>query len=130
MSQSTKNVIWVCLKMLCTPKKPNGFADHYPVFKWLFHWEYTQHFQTNSYFCMSMISPWWLATCGSGNERWSSHGPIFEQTHVSILNGLSQKSMDWVDGIVLQESPIVHGKSMVSCKVSQQNQSIAYPLVI
>ena len=20
--------------------KPNGFADHYPVFKWLFHWEY------------------------------------------------------------------------------------------
>ena len=33
-------LIWVCLKMLCTPK-PNGFADHYPVFKWLFHWEYT-----------------------------------------------------------------------------------------
>ena len=31
---------WVCLKMLCTPK-PNGFADHYPVFKWLFHWECT-----------------------------------------------------------------------------------------
>ena len=23
------------------PEKPNGFADHYPVFKWLFHWEYT-----------------------------------------------------------------------------------------
>ena len=23
-----------------TPK-PNGFADHYPVLKWLFHWEYT-----------------------------------------------------------------------------------------
>ena len=34
--------------MLCTPK-PNGFADHYPVFKWLFHWEYTQHFQTNPF---------------------------------------------------------------------------------
>ena len=27
------------------PKKPNGFADHYPVFKWLFHWEYTLFFQ-------------------------------------------------------------------------------------
>ena len=26
--------------MVSTPK-PNGFADHYPVFKWLFHWEYT-----------------------------------------------------------------------------------------
>ena len=37
--------IWVCLKMLCTPK-PNGFADHYPYEKWLFHWD-TQHFQTN-----------------------------------------------------------------------------------
>ena len=35
-----ENSIWVCLKMLFTPK-PNGFADHYPVFKWLFHWEYT-----------------------------------------------------------------------------------------
>ena len=23
------------------PEKPNGFADHDPVFKWLFHWEYT-----------------------------------------------------------------------------------------
>ena len=31
--------IWVCLKMLCTPK-PNGFADHYPYEKCLFHWEY------------------------------------------------------------------------------------------
>ena len=36
----------VCLKMLCTPK-PNGLADHCPYEKWLFHWEYTQHFQTN-----------------------------------------------------------------------------------
>ena len=26
--------------MLCTPK-PNGFADHYPYEKWLFHWEYS-----------------------------------------------------------------------------------------
>ena len=32
-------IIWVCLKMLCTPK-PNGFADHDPVFKRLFHWAY------------------------------------------------------------------------------------------
>ena len=23
------SIMWVCLKMLCTPK-PNGFADHYP----------------------------------------------------------------------------------------------------
>ena len=32
--------MWVCLKMSCTPK-PNGFADHYPYEKWLFHWEYS-----------------------------------------------------------------------------------------
>ena len=34
------SAIWVCLKMLCSPK-PNGFADHSPYEKWLFHWEYT-----------------------------------------------------------------------------------------
>ena len=34
--------------MVSTPK-PNGFADHYPYEKWLFHWEYPQHFQTNPY---------------------------------------------------------------------------------
>ena len=32
--------IWVCLKIVY-PCVPNGFADHYPVFKWLFDWEYT-----------------------------------------------------------------------------------------
>ena len=31
------------------PIVPNGFADHYPYEKWLFHWEYTQHFQTKPY---------------------------------------------------------------------------------
>ena len=29
------------------PIVPNGFADHEIPMKWLFHWEYTQHFQTN-----------------------------------------------------------------------------------
>jgi hypothetical protein len=23
------------------PQKPNGFADHYPYFLWLFHWGYS-----------------------------------------------------------------------------------------
>ena len=35
--------------MVSTPK-PNGFADHYPYEKWLFHWEYIPYFQTNPYF--------------------------------------------------------------------------------
>ena len=41
--------LWIvgCVWKCCVPIVPNGFADHYPVFKWLFHWEYTQHFQTN-----------------------------------------------------------------------------------
>ena len=28
------------------PEKPNGFADHYPYEKWLFHWGFGPHFQT------------------------------------------------------------------------------------
>ena len=34
----TYGFVWKCR----VPHLPNGFADHYPVFKWLFHWEYTQ----------------------------------------------------------------------------------------
>ena len=37
---------WVCLKMLCTPLYPMVLLIIIPI-KWLFHWEYTQHFQTN-----------------------------------------------------------------------------------
>ena len=33
-------IVWVCLKIVY-PIVPNGFADHYPYEKWLFHWEYT-----------------------------------------------------------------------------------------
>ena len=32
--------IWVCLKMLCTPKNPMVLLIIIPI-KWLFHWEYT-----------------------------------------------------------------------------------------
>ena len=52
--------MWVCLKMSCTPN-PNGFADHYPNKKLLFHWEYTQHFQTNPcvlYGCSTLLRSW------------------------------------------------------------------------
>ena len=60
--------IWVCLKMVSTPLYPmvndhypyvpNGFADHYPnypVFKWLFHWEYNGIYPT---FSDKPISQW------------------------------------------------------------------------
>ena len=33
------------------PFLPNGFADHYPVFKWLFVWEYTL-FSDEPIWCM------------------------------------------------------------------------------
>ena len=29
----SENVVYPC--------QPNGFADHHPYEKWLFHWEYT-----------------------------------------------------------------------------------------
>ena len=35
------------------PVVPNGFADHYPVFKWLFHWEYTL-FSDKPKWCFAM----------------------------------------------------------------------------
>ena len=35
------------------PFLPNGFADHYPVFKWLYViGEYSQNFQTNPFASM------------------------------------------------------------------------------
>ena len=34
------------------PIVPNGFADHYPCEKWLFHWD-TQHFQVQTHFSPS-----------------------------------------------------------------------------
>ena len=76
--------IWVCLKIGNTPR-PNGFADHYPYEKWLFHWEYTlfsdKHFDViqncykglrNLLFlccrCVWIVSNqastgWWFGTC-------------------------------------------------------------------
>ena len=37
-----KSSIWVCLKIVYPMVN-----DHYPVFKWLFHWEYTIFFFLN-----------------------------------------------------------------------------------
>jgi len=37
------------------PFLPNGFADHYPVFKWLFHWEYTIF--SDKPICMHNVNP-------------------------------------------------------------------------
>ena len=45
-SQKNPKETWVCLKMLCTPLYPMVLLIIIPI-KWLFHWEYTQHFQTN-----------------------------------------------------------------------------------
>ena len=47
------------------PIVPNGFADPYPYEKWLFHWEYTQHFQTNPY--PATANPW---ICNTNFTAW------------------------------------------------------------
>ena len=81
-------MIWVCLKIVY-PIVPNGFADHYPVSKWLFHWEYTQHFQLPTHMdivdnhrrdCQNLSCT--VETC----RAWESHGPC---------HGLCE---DWLDG--------------------------------
>ena len=46
------------------PIVANGFADHYPVFKWLFHWEYTLFFRQTHMYVYIYICP----TCSS--YRW------------------------------------------------------------
>ena len=47
-AKTCQQPIWVCLKMLCTPLYPMVLLIIIPI-KWLFHWEYTQHFRTNPY---------------------------------------------------------------------------------
>ena len=37
MDVAENGCIWKC----CLPHFPNGFADHYPYFLWLFVWEYS-----------------------------------------------------------------------------------------
>ena len=46
------------------PAKPLNpmVNDHYPYEKWLFHWEYTQHFQTYTFF-----------DAFDGHKKWTSH---------------------------------------------------------
>ena len=46
------------------PIVPNGFADHYPYEKWLFHWEYTL-----------------FSTDGSSNHRLLQLGPAMSWIH-------------------------------------------------
>ena len=48
------------------PILTNGFADHYPVFKWLFHWEYTLFSDKpiSLYELISSNSPWFLWSFG------------------------------------------------------------------
>ena len=64
----TENVVY--------PIVPNGFADHYPGFKWLFHWEYTQHVQTNPYFTNLNLKAIWgyfplLTMISNEGDQWA-----------------------------------------------------------
>ena len=65
------------------PIVPNGFADHYPVFKWLSLGILTQHFQTYPYFTsikLNVGTKWLMIIIPT---KWLSLGinPIFRQTH-------------------------------------------------
>ena len=52
------------------PIVPNGFADHYPYEKWLFHWEYTLFSDKPIFMYIWAISK----TLGS----WKGHPQIWE----------------------------------------------------
>ena len=68
-------IMWVCLKMLCTPLYPMVLLIIIPI-KWLFHWEYTQHFQTNP-----CLFPHPLSVC-----KQPSAGPYREQTSLCLVH--------------------------------------------
>ena len=77
---------WLCLKMVSTPK-PNGFHDHYPIFKWLFHWEYT----------LFSDKPRWLQWIGiiiplSQDEHRQQTPPTF--------NGPQSATFNWTQHVV------------------------------
>ena len=67
--------------MLCTPK-PNGFADHYPYEKLLFHWEYT---------LFSDKPKWWL----DGIERWLSWFTLLENSLVYARYMTLENDSSW-----------------------------------
>ena len=113
--------IWVCLKMSCTPK-PNGFADHDPYEKWLFHWEYTLF--SDKPIWMFFFFPWhWLITIGY-IAIFGEHSSLEKKTRSDQV-WQSQKELEkhmfhrigWWEN--LQESPIFDGKNpWVSCRFS------------
>ena len=55
--------IWVCLKIVY-PCVPNGFADHYPVFKWLLNYG-----NIPNIFRQTLLANWWVWS----HRLW--HGP-------------------------------------------------------
>ena len=63
--------IWVCLKMSCTPLYPVWFCWSWSLWKMAsYHWEYTQHFQTNPFPCAGfhVVHVGWHN--GRGNASW------------------------------------------------------------
>ena len=93
------------------PIVPNGFADHYPVFKWLFHWEYTQHFQTNPYTLITPIAPPSIQS-SSVRIRWcNSHSWLVKSVYSSCFNTVASI---WWNLQFLRSSPKKHRQKDVS----------------
>ena len=82
--------LWVCLKMSCTPINENGFADHYPIFKWLFHWEYTI-FSDKPLYTIYRILYHAVSTCGFINSRIYTSKSSLSTGHILRVN-LTEKS--------------------------------------
>ena len=76
----------------------SGFHDHYPVFKWLFHWEYIQHFQTNPYghggdppiFVQNVLSIFCFRRFGI-ESLWR----VFDRSFQKLLFSFAEKKKTW-----------------------------------
>ena len=82
--------IYICLSENSVPLNPM-VNDHYPDEKWLFHWEYTQHFQTNPYVSMGFCIE--AAPKGSDSHRSSAPevSPFWINLFKKIVNGDSSR---------------------------------------
>ena len=76
------------------PIVPNGFADHYPVFKWLFHWEYTLCSDKPKFICIDGKLSIATIDCRKGkhvaSKRWNWTRMIIKK----------QRSSPWAHHIV------------------------------
>ena len=107
--------VWKCR---LNPKKPNGFADHYPYYSWLFHWGFGPHFQTDPSETWTYFSMWlWLTA-----RIWPKLAPLHNDCWpgISTRAPVSPSQWSWshwhgfLYNPTTPENPMVHHCIIIS----------------